>query len=153
MEEVVLEYFSQILCSVGPRAKTCVLGTKMGDLVLTTSRLLFLAAPLPSFAQRYNLRRPHVALGQTTVEDLDLDKLENSGSIDLALDQIISAEVTRRWDFACYLSLHYRLADGGSGAFAFMTWNGFRSKWLRSLAAKLIAGKGAHASKQPAVLD
>jgi hypothetical protein len=100
----------------GPKRKTTLLSGKLGRLVLTNRRLLFLSSGKHDVTVGKVLagaRGNHLRAGRTDRTDgLDISALANEGSLDLPLEQVRSAELKGMFKF---LSVTY---DGGASAFA-----------------------------------
>lgn len=109
-QEIVLSYLPRVLCSKGTRAKLFLPACTMGDLVLTTHRVLFLASKAPALVAQFGRARaePLVVAGETAIETLDLSALDNPRSLEVPIDRVEEAQVKRRWDLAYYVWLRVR---------------------------------------------
>jgi hypothetical protein len=100
----------------GPKRKTTLVSAKLGRLVLTNQRLLFLSSG------RHDVTLGKVLAGASgnlvrglrtdRTDDLDITALGNAGSLDLPLEQVRTVELKGLFKF---LSVTY---DGGASAFA-----------------------------------
>ena len=100
----------------GPKRKATLLSGKLGRLVLTDRRLLFLSSGKHDVTVGKVLagaRGNHLQGGRTDRTDaLDITALGNAGSLDLPLEQVRTAELKGLFKF---LSVTY---EGGASAFA-----------------------------------
>jgi hypothetical protein len=100
----------------GPKRKTTLVSAKLGRLVLTNQRLLFLSSGRHDVTLGKVLAGAsgNLARGLRTdrTDDLDITALGNAGSLDLPLEQVRTVELKGLFKF---LSVTY---DGGASAFA-----------------------------------
>jgi hypothetical protein len=100
----------------GPKRKTTLVSAKLGRLVLTNQRLLFLSSGRHDVTLGKVLAGAsgNLARGLRTdrTDDLDITALGNAGSLDLPLEQVCAVELKGLFKF---LSVTY---DGGASAFA-----------------------------------
>jgi hypothetical protein len=100
----------------GPKRKTTLVSAKLGRLVLTNQRLLFLSSGRHDVTLGKVLAGAsgNLARGLRTdrTDDLDITALGNAGSLDLPLEQVRAVELKGLFKF---LSVTY---DGGASAFA-----------------------------------
>jgi hypothetical protein len=115
-EEVILQYQPNLFRWVGAKAGLSMFGTKLGTVVITSRRFLFVSSGRHGLEGQFD-----VLLGQTRVDTVDLSALGHEGSIDLPLTRVRLLDVKRRWDLASYLSLRGVREDGSDLAFSFMS--------------------------------
>jgi hypothetical protein len=100
----------------GPKRKTTLVSAKLGRLVLTNQRLLFLSSG------RHDVTLGKVLAGASgnlvrglrtdRTDDLDITALGNAGSLDLPLEQVRTVELKGLFKFLSVTN------DGGASAFA-----------------------------------
>jgi hypothetical protein len=135
VSEVEVDALNGIYAWRAPRAGVSLIRSRLGRVVLTTERFLFLSTGT-SGVGRDLLLGPvgssvlRLTVGERRTDELDLRALATDGSLSIALECITHARVERRWDFANYLVLE----TAGTGvlprACSFMTKFGFDRKAL-----------------------
>lgn len=115
MEETVVQFADGIYRHKGLKPKKHLFGAKLGRLVLTNKRLLFLSSGGSDVTQR--LVGGMAARGRT--ETLDLSALQNEGSLSVPLQDLDHCEFVVK-KFSNFLSIRFRNAQGLAEAFAFM---------------------------------
>ena len=116
MDEQMLGQAEGIYCWRGKKMKATLFSAKIGRLVLTDRRLVFLSTG-KSDAGRLALGAALPfgnTLGGARTDALDFAALENQGSLDIPIQAITRCEPVKR-----ALSVSYRDADGHEHDFAF----------------------------------
>ena len=124
MAETIQGQSDKIFKWDAPKRKSTLLSAKLGRLVLTSDRLLFLSTGKHDVTVGRVLggaMTPLVGLGTSSTADLDLSALENEGSLDLRFDQIVDAELKGMFKF---LVLTYRDGAGTEAHATFAPKNG-----------------------------
>lgn len=122
--ELSLEGENQIHVWRGERPSLSILGAPVGQLLLTSERLLFLSAGTSGVPRRVAATLAlgvvgHVLFGKTPTAELDLGALENAGSVAIALAEVQSVEVGRRLEARAFVQVRWRAADGVDEVAAF----------------------------------
>ena len=126
--EVVVDVLDDMYMWRAARAGVTLFGTRVGRVLLTTERFLFLstgsglATQLPWGAFR---TYAPISAGQTRTDQLNLGALQNKGSLNIRLDRITAARVERRWDLSHYLVVEISAAHDAPPVCSFMTRYGF----------------------------
>ncbi|HKH06804.1 MAG TPA: hypothetical protein VKA65_16665 [Acidimicrobiales bacterium] len=139
MDETVVRSETEVYRWDGPKAKTTILGTMLGTLVLTDRHLLFLSTGGNDLGRRLRSAAIGSALagdlaGRTT-GGLDLQALDNPGSFAIPLEQVDEARMASRLDRTKYLAVRLRDGDGAPFEFALMRKVGMPdvTGWARSV--------------------
>lgn len=77
----------------GPKRKQTLLKAKLGRLLLTDKRLLFLSTGKSDIKVSALLGGPAAALRTSATDNLDLSNVEAAGGLNLALEQLRGAEL------------------------------------------------------------
>ncbi len=139
MSDVIHRTFNQIYLWEKSKAGLSLVGTKIGQLLLTDERLIFLSTGTSGLTKQVvaSLFLGTVGgfvLGKTSTDELDLSALKNEGSFSIPLSSVKHCEAKRRLDFAMYLSLRFTDEDGTEKDHALMTKTGFQWKETRAWA-------------------
>ncbi len=108
--ERVLNVINEMYCWEGRKIGATLFGSYVGQLQLTTRRVIFLSAGTSgiaraAFFQAIGGGALQATLGRTRTDQLDMSALANPGSLDVPLQRIHRSWVARRWDFCSYLVL------------------------------------------------
>jgi len=128
--ETTLRALDRMYAWPGPRARVSLIGARLGRLVLTSERLLFLSTGTNGIARDLGVTLTVGApflpiLGGRATDQLDSADLENEGAVNVRLESIHDARVERRWDLSSYLVVESVLDGGKRDASSFMTRFGF----------------------------
>jgi hypothetical protein len=146
MTETVLDTLDGMYSWPGPRAGMTIIGARLGRLLLTTERLVFLSSGTSGIARNVRIAMTAGAvwvpvLGSTGTDQLDLHALQNDGSMTVALQLIQSAAVRRRWDLSSYIVVRSVSVAGKRTATSFMSRYGFDRGALVSFMEALERGR------------
>ena len=107
----------------GPKSKSTLRGTKLGKLVLTNQRLIFLSSGTNDISQRALGAAKHGGVGGLlaagTTDDLDAGALGNEGSLSVPIGDIEHFQFVKKM-FRNYLSIRFTAASGETVEAAFM---------------------------------
>lgn len=108
--ERVLSVIDGIYCWEGRKPGATLFGSHVGQLQLTTRRVIFLSSGTNGIARALFFQALggaglHITLGRTPTDQLDMSALANPGSLNVPLQRIHRSWVARRWDFCSYLVL------------------------------------------------
>jgi hypothetical protein len=124
MAETIQGQTDQIFKWDAPKRKSTLLSAKLGRLVLTSDRLLFLSTGKHDVTVGRLVGgaiSPVLGLGTASTDDLDLSALENEGSLDLGFDRIVHAELKGMFKF---MVVTYRDGAGQEAHATFAPKNG-----------------------------
>jgi hypothetical protein len=125
MDEQVLMQADKVFRWEGKKRKQTLFSAKLGRLVLTNRRLLFLSTGKSDVTAKRliagGLTRGASVLGTSSTADLDLDAAHAEGGIDVPLSAISSAELTGLFKV---LTVTYSDEPGVSKASTFAPKNG-----------------------------
>ena len=146
MDETVLKSTDQIYRWAKPVPGATLIGTHLGQLVLTNKRLLFLSTGGSGIGEAFDAWM-HLGFlgamifGRTRTSDLDLSDLRNAGSLEVSLTDIFEHRAERRADFANYLTIEYALAGEAPNVSAFMTKTGIKKSLITGWADAISQAK------------
>ena len=108
--ERVLSVIDELYCWEGRKIGATLFGSHVGQLRLTTRRVIFLSTGTNGVAraalfQALGGAGLQLTLGRTRTTQLDMSALANPGSLNVPLQRIHRTWVARRWDFCSYLVL------------------------------------------------
>ena len=107
----------------GPKSKSTLKGTKLGRLVLTNQRLVFLSSGTNDMAQRALGGAMHGGVGGLlaagSTDDLDPGALGNEGSLSVPIGDLEHFQFVKKM-FRNYLSIRFTTASGDTVEAAFM---------------------------------
>lgn len=108
--ERVLSVIDGLYCWEGRKIGATLFGSCVGQLRLTTQRVVFLSTGTngiarAAFFQAIGGAGLQVTLGRTPTGQLDMSALANRGSLNVPLQRIHRSWVARRWDLCSYLVL------------------------------------------------
>jgi hypothetical protein len=124
MDEQVLMQSDKVFRWEGKKRKQTLLSAKLGRLVLTNQRLLFLSTGKSDVTAKRLIAgaiSPAAVLSTSSTADLDLDAAHAEGGIDVPLSAITSAELKGLFKA---LTVTYTDETGGSNASTFAPKNG-----------------------------
>lgn len=142
MNENVQIRLGSIRCWAREDAPVLVIGSKVGSLVLTEQRLLFLSTGRSEILGRASRGLLWGGVkGQKLTDPLNFSDLENAGSLSVPIDNIAHCEAKRRWDGGAYLSLSYHDDQGRTCYRSFMTEFGIKLSTMREFATAVGLAK------------
>jgi hypothetical protein len=108
--EQVLSVIDGLYCWEGRKPGATLFGSYVGQLRLTTRRVIFLSSGAIGIAraalfQAIGGAGLQLTLGRTPTGQLDMGALANPGSLNVPLQRIHRSWVARRWYFCSYLVL------------------------------------------------
>lgn len=112
-EENAVLSSDQILCWHGPKRKSLIAGTKIGRLVLTDQRLIFLAMGTVTWP----IIIGSALGGLPRTEKVDMSALENEGSFSVNLEAFTRYEILRS-GLTAYLSISFVDPQGTEVSYA-----------------------------------
>lgn len=138
MSETIIMSADSLYRWKGPKMKSTLMGTKLGTLVLTNQRLLFLSSGKNDVLKRAAGAAVGGGIGglaaAESTANLDLSALANEGSMDIPLATIIDTGWTKKM-FSNFLWVTLRAADGSQEAWTFATQHGLAAgaQWETSI--------------------
>lgn len=146
VEEVVLKTLDSVYAWPKPKAGMSLTGAKVGQLMLTDQRLLFLSTGTSGLAKALTAQLllgtvGSLVFGRTKTSELDLSALENEGSFAVPLGNVEDIATKKRWDFAMYLTLRFRDDNGETQHRALMTKTGFQYAKFREWASDVLEAR------------